>query len=136
MNIEFYNRVPVQPLVLHSLSYIWLGWYLSAHDIVWWVGAIVVGSVFAVVSKSISWVEYLVNFGSRALVVVLFLCASIAVVATWSLLLTFILIPLLATVLAEIELRLASLNKPQALSVLIVLAGIGLGIGGVLDFLY
>lgn len=54
MNMEFFNRIPLMPLVLLLLAYILLGWYLAANHIIWLVGAFVVAIVIAVVRKSFS----------------------------------------------------------------------------------
>lgn len=89
------------PLVLLLLAYILLGWYLAANHIIWLGGAFVVAMVIAVVPKSFSWLERLVEFGSKTLVVILFLSISIALVATWSILLRLFIIPLATTLLAD-----------------------------------
>ena len=83
MNVEFFNRIPLMPLVLLWLAYTLLGWYLAANHIIWLVGAFVAAMVIAVVRKSFSWLERLVEFGSKTLAVILFLSISIAFVATW-----------------------------------------------------
>lgn len=133
MNIGYFNRVPLQPLVLLWLAYAWLGWYLSVNHIIWLVGAFVAALVLAVVWRSISWLEHLIKFGSKTLVVVLVLSASIALIATWSLFSTFIIMPLATTLLAEMELRFAGFSKRDTLLLLTVLAGFGLTMGEAID---
>jgi hypothetical protein len=59
--------------ILLWLAYAFLGWYLAANHIIWLVGAFVAAMVLAVVRKSISWLERLVEFGSKTLIVILFL---------------------------------------------------------------
>lgn len=135
MNIGFYSKMPLQPLVLLWLSYIWLGCNISYHHIIWLMGAFVAALVFAVVWMSISWLERLVSIGSRTLIVVLFLSASIALLGTWSLLLNFIVIPLAATVLAGMELGFAGFSQHDKLLVLSVLAAFGLVVGELISFL-
>lgn len=52
MNVGFLSRSPWLPLVLLWLAYALLGWYLSAHHIVWLLGAFVAVLSLAVASKS------------------------------------------------------------------------------------
>ncbi|MCC5627055.1 hypothetical protein [Nostoc sphaeroides] len=135
MNVEFFNRIPLMPLILLWLAYTLLGWYLAANHIIWLVGAFVAAMVIAVVRKSISWLERLVEFGSQTLVVILFLSISIALVATWSLLLRLFLIPLATTLLADLEMRFSSFNKHDSFWVLTVIAILGLVMGELIDIL-
>lgn len=123
------------PLVLLLLAYILLGWYLAANHIIWLVGAFVVAMVIAVARKSFSWLERLVEFGSKTLVVILFLSISIALVATWSILLRLFLIPLSTTLLADLEMRFSGYNKLDSFWIITVLAVLGLVVGEVIDIL-
>ncbi|MEC4815837.1 MAG: hypothetical protein SAK29_21570 [Scytonema sp. PMC 1069.18] len=133
MNIGFSSKAPLQPLVLLWLAYAWLGWYLSVHHIVWLVGAFVTVLVLTVVWRSISWLERLVQYGSKTLILLVVLSSPIALVATWSLFLTFVLMPLATTILAEIELRFAGIGQKDTLLLLSAIAGCGLMIGEVID---
>jgi len=135
MNVEFFNRIPLMPLVLLWLAYTLLGWYLAAHHIIWLVGSFVAAMVIAVARKSISWLERLVEFGSKTLAVILFLSISIVFVATWSLLLRLFLIPLATTLLADLEMRFSGLNKLDSFWILTVIAILGLVIGELIDIL-
>lgn len=123
------------PLVLLWLAYTLLGWYLAAHHIIWLVGSFVAAMVIAVARKSISWLERLVEFGSKTLAVILFLSISIAFVATWSLLLRLFVIPLATTLLADLEMRFSGLNKLDSFWILTVIAILGLVIGELIDIL-
>ncbi|MHC0062710.1 hypothetical protein ACWATR_07260 [Nostoc sp. UIC 10890] len=135
MNVEFFNRIPLMPLVLLLLAYTVLGWYLAANHIIWLVGAFVAAMVIAVVRKSIYWLERLIEFGSKILVVILFLSISIALVATWSILLRLFIIPLATTLLADLEMRFSGLNKLDSFWVITVLAVLGLVVGELIDIL-
>ncbi len=135
MNVEFFNSIPLKPLVLLWLAYTLLGWYLAAHHIIWLVGAFIAAIVIAVVRKSISWLECLVEFGSKTLVVILFLSISIAFIATWSILFQLFIIPLATTLLADLEMRFSGYNKVDSFWVLTVLAILGLIVGEVIDIL-
>jgi hypothetical protein len=135
MNVEFFYRIPLMPLVLLWLAYTLLGWYLAANHIIWLVGAFVAAMVVVVVRKSISWLERLIEFGSTTLVVILFLSMSIALVATWSILLRLFIIPLATTLLADLEMRFSGFNKLDSFWILTVLAVLGLVVGELIDIL-
>lgn len=130
------KKTPLFPLLLLWLAYAFLGWYLSAHHIAWLVGAFIVAVALAVVSKSITWLENLIKFGSQALVVILALSASIALVATWSLLFSLILIPLATTILADIEMNFAGYGHLNKFIILTLIAALGLGIGEMVDLAF
>jgi hypothetical protein len=135
MNNEFFHKIPWLPLVFLWLSYAWLGWYLSAHDIAWLVGAFVAALVLAIAWRTIAWLERLIRFGSRALTVILFLGASVALIAIWSIFVTFIVLPLTTTLLAEMELRFSGFSKRDTFLLLTAIAGCGLAVGEAIDLI-
>jgi len=135
MSVEFVGRIPVMPLVLLWLAYALLGWYLAVHHIIWLVGAFIATVAIAVVRRSNAWLEELTAFGSKILIVILCLGASIALVATWSLLFSLFLIPIATTFLADLEMRFAGFNKRDSFRMLTFLAGAGLFVGEVIDLL-
>ena len=133
MDAGFLSRLPVVPLVLLWLAYALLGWYLAAHHIVWLVGCFIAAIAIAIVRKSWLWLETLMAFGSKTLVVVLVLSASIALVATWSLLFSLFVIPVATTILADLEMRFAGFGKLNSFWVLTILAIFGLMVGETID---
>jgi hypothetical protein len=133
MNIRYFNTMLVMPLGLLWFAYALLGWHLAAHHIIWLVGAFVAVVVLALVSKSILWLEALVRFGSQTLVVVLILSSSIALIATWSLLISLFLLPLITTILANVEMRFAGFSELYTFLIITSLAVLGLGIGEMID---
>lgn len=135
MNVGFFHRIPVMSLVLLWLAYALLGWYLAAHHIIWLTGAFVIAVALAVVRKTVVWLEQLVAFGSRILVVVLFLSLSVALVEAWSLLFSLFLIPIATTFLADLEMRFAGFNKTDSFWILIILGLSGLVVGEMIDIL-
>jgi hypothetical protein len=135
MNLGFVHRIPVMSLVLLWLAYALLGWYLAAHHIIWLTGAFVIAVALAIVRKTVIWLEQLVAFGSRILVVVLFLSLSVALVETWSLLFSLFVIPIATTFLADLEMRFAGFNKSDSFWILTVLALSGLVVGEMIDIL-
>jgi hypothetical protein len=119
--------------VLVWLAYTLLGWYLSAHHIVWLVGAFVAAVALAVASKSSPWLERLVRFFSQGLFVVLTVSILLALAVTWSLLFPLIVLPFVTTFLAEVEMRFTGFSKLDTFWFLTVLAAFGLGMGEIID---
>ena len=115
MNVGFLSRIPWLPLMLLWLAYALLGWYLSAHHIVWLVGAFVAAFALAFASKGSPLLDRLVRFGSQGLVAVLIISlivsTSFVLAAIWSILFALIVIPLGTTFLAEVEMRFAGFSK-------------------------
>ncbi|BAZ69679.1 hypothetical protein NIES4106_44570 [Fischerella sp. NIES-4106] len=136
MNIEIFNQFPLITLLLHWLAYAFLGWYLSVHHIVWLVGVLVVALVLALVGRSITWLNRLLDYGSQVLIVTVVLSTSVIVVAILPIFFTFIVTPLATTVLAEIELRFAGFSKRDALLFLTLLAALGLVVGETIDLIF
>jgi hypothetical protein len=135
MNVGFFQRMPMMSLVLLWLAYALLGWYLAAHHIIWLTGGFVIAVALAIVRKTVVWLEQLVAFGSRILVVVLFLSLSVALVEAWSLLFSLFLIPIATTFLADLEMRFAGFNKSDSFWILTILALSGLVVGEMIDIL-
>jgi hypothetical protein len=135
MNVGFFHRIPVMPLLLLWLAYTLLGWYLAAHHIIWLTGAFVVSVTLAIVRKTIVWLEQLVAIGSRILFMVLFLILSVALVETWSVFFSLFLIPIATTFLADLEMRWKGFNKTDSFWILTVLALSGLVVGEMIDVL-
>ena len=137
MNVGFLSRIPWLPLMLLWLAYALLGWYLSAHHIVWLVGAFVAAFALAFASKGSPLLERLVRFGSQGLVAVLIISlivsTSFVLAAIWSILFALIVIPLGTTFLAEVEMRFAGFSKLDTFLLLTVIAGLGLGLGELTD---
>ncbi|MBH8564345.1 hypothetical protein I8748_19500 [Nostoc sp. CENA67] len=135
MNLELFNRIPVTSLLLLWLTYGLLGWYLAAHEIIWLVGAFVAVVAIAVVRKSVSWLQQLLVFSSKTLVVILVVSASIALIASWSLLLSLFLIPVATTCLADLEMRFTGFKRLETFWILTSLAASGLIVGEIIDLL-
>ncbi len=137
MNVGFLSRSPWLPLVLLWLAYALLGWYLSAHHIVWLLGAFVAVLSLAVAWKSSPLLERFVRFGFQGwfavLTISLILSISVALAVTWSIFLPLIVIPLVTTILAEVEMRFVGLSRLNTFLFLTVMAGVGLGLGELID---
>ncbi|HAZ46001.1 MAG TPA: hypothetical protein DDW76_20465 [Cyanobacteria bacterium UBA11369] len=136
MNTKFLNPIPGISLIFLWLAYALLGWHLSAHHIFWFVGAFVTIVVLAVIRKSISWVESLMNVRSQLLSLILVLSASIGLIASWSIIFELFLLPLTATVLADLEMRISGFSPLDSFLVLTILAAFGLAVGETIDILF
>lgn len=136
MNVEFMSKFYWFSLVLLWLAYAFMGWYLSAHHIVWLVGIFIA----SVASKSNPLLERLISFCSQGLLAVLFISfivsISIALAITWSMLWTLIFLPITTTVLAELEMRFAGFRKIDTFWILTVLAALGLSMGEITDIVF
>lgn len=83
-----------------------------------------------------TWLEQLFQFSSQgtlAILVILLLCILFALMATWSILVPIVVIPIVTTVLAELELRFTGLSKANRFYFLAMVAGISLGLGEFID---
>lgn len=136
MSFNVGARIPLKSLVLLCFAYTWLGWYLAAHHIVWLVGSVVTVCVLAVIGQTTTWLESLIEFGSRTVVVILFLSISIALVASWSIIFSLVLMPLATAMLANLELRFAGLSKSDRFLLIIISASLSLGFGETVDLLF
>jgi hypothetical protein len=136
MNVELLNRFP-RSLLLIGLAYALVGWYLSAHHIVWLVGFFIASVALYIANKSNPLLERMINFSSQGLLAVLFISfifsILITLAITWSMLWTLIFIPILTTILAELDMRFAGFNKVNTFWILIVFAALGLIIGEITD---
>jgi hypothetical protein len=136
MYTKFFKRIPGMSLIFLWLAYALLGWDLSAHHIVWLVGAFVTIVVLAAIRKSVFWVESLINIKSQMVSLILVLSASIALIATWSILFDLFLLPLAATVLADLDMRISGFRPFDSFLVLTILAALGLAVGETIDVLF
>lgn len=134
-NVRFLSRISWLPLVLLWLAYALVGWYLSAHHLVWFVGAFVAALGLAVAWKSSPLLKGLVRFTFQGWVVILIISTSVALAVIWSILVTLIVIPLVTTILAKLEMRFVGLSKLDTFLFLTVIAGFGLGVGKIIDII-
>lgn len=137
MNIES-NKFSWLSLALLWLSYSLLGWYLSAYHVFWLMGALIAALPLAIAWRSIPCLEDLVRFGSRGFRVILIMLVVsilISLITTWSLLVPLMLVPLITTFLAGLEMRFAGFGETSTFLLLIVLAGLGLGLGEIVDIM-
>jgi hypothetical protein len=126
-------RIPWSPLVLFWLAYGLVGWYLSAHDIVWYI-AIFTAVVVMVVSLTTNpWLGGLLGYIPQILVIVLTISILVTLAVSFSSLSTLIFMPLFTSFLAWQELRSQNLRKKTVLWALVAIALVGLAVGEVVD---
>lgn len=137
MNVKSLDRIPWLSLVILWLAYALLGWYLSAHHIIWLVGAFVALVSLAVAWKSNPLLKRLLDLSSQGLVVVVIASVIVSILVTlaiiWNTAFNLIVIPFVATVLAQVESSFSGWSKPQTFLVLTFVAGFGLIVGEIVD---
>jgi hypothetical protein len=120
------------------LSYAFLGWYLAANHVIWLVGAFV---VLLSLALAIAWqgrvVLALFQLGSQQLLVMLtVILVSIGLLyllISPSVLPSLISIPLLASFLADIEMRFIGWSQRRRLLLSTFISVVGLGLGEIVD---
>ncbi|MBD2449011.1 hypothetical protein H6G76_17990 [Nostoc sp. FACHB-152] len=139
MNIDFLNKITSLSLLLLCLAYAFLGWYLSTYHIIWLVGSFIATVIFFGGGKNSSLFERSLIFFTPSSFVI-FIISSMMSILIFALAVNspilgiLIITPLATTVLAELEMRLTDLNKLNALVILTVIAGFGLVLGEMIDF--
>lgn len=137
MNAEFSVRRPWLALTLLCSAYALLGWYLSAHHILWIVGVFVTLATLAIVWKGTPTLENLSLLKSSRLfglvVIGLMLSLPVALIVGGSLFLNLIFLPVITMLFAEIEMRSAGFKQLELFLYLTMSAGLGLGLGETID---
>jgi len=139
MNAGLLNRIPLLPVVALWLAYALLGWYLSAYDIFWFVGACVAAVGLGLSWKSIAAWEQILKFASQGLLLIvamLLMCILVALAAARSILIPIVVMPLAITFLANVEMRFAGFSRFNTFLFLAFVAALGLGFGEVIDLLF
>lgn len=139
MKVSTLSRIPRLALVGLWLAYILLGWYLSFYNIFWFVGAVVVAISLALSWKSLVWLERIVEFsstGALIILAILLFCLLLALATTLSTLIPILVIPLVVTFWANVEMRFAGFTRFKTFLWLAAIAGIGLALGETIDLLF
>jgi hypothetical protein len=131
------DKLPILALTTLWLAYALQGWYLSAHHIIWLVGASIASVALAIAWKSSPLFERFTSLGSQGLfvVVTVSLIISLAVVLaiTWTTSFTLVVIPFVAMIFAQVEMGFAGFTKLETFFFLIFVAGTGLLFGELVD---
>ncbi|HEY9750638.1 MAG TPA: hypothetical protein V6C63_18295 [Allocoleopsis sp.] len=137
MNTDLLTRKPWFALILLGLAYMVLGWHLSAHHLFWLVSTFVIAVTLITAWKSHPILESLVWFASQKLLIVvgLSLCLSVAVtlILTKPVFLHLTLLPLIALLYAELEMRARGFKQMDVFFCSVITAGLGLLIGEAVD---
>ena len=124
------GRIPLLALSPLWLAYTLLGWYLSAHHIIWLVGAFIAFTTLVIIWKSSPLLAHLSNLSSQGLFVVisvsLIFSLLVALAITWSTSFAFMIMPFITTFFAQVEMSFNGFNKLQRLFFLTLTAGLGL----------
>jgi hypothetical protein len=135
LNVFF--KLPALALITLWLAYALLGWYLSAHHIIWLVGASIAFIALVVAWKSSPLLERFTSLGSQGLFVVvivsLILSISVALAITWTNSFTLVVIPFVAMILAQVEMGFSGFDKLATFLFLTFIAGTGLVFGELVD---
>lgn len=137
MNAEFSSRTPWLALTLLGSSYALLGWYLSAHHVLWIVGILMALMTVAIAWEGTAIVENLSLLKSSSLLALvilgLLLSLPVALLVGGSLFLNLFFLPVITTLFAEFEMRSAGFSQRQLFLYLTLLAGLGIGFGEAID---
>lgn len=130
-------QFPYLSLLLLWLAYTLLGWYLAAHHIIWIFGFLIAFAALYLSWKTNPLLQFIVRLSSQGLFVVLTsaLIFSVLIASSVALpmLLILVVIPLVATILAEVEMRYSEFSQLKKLVIFSILAGLGLVIGETID---
>ncbi len=133
------TKTPLLALSTLWLAYALLGWYLSAHHIIWLVGAFVAIIALTIIWKSSPLLAHLSKLGSQGLFVVicvsLIFSLSVSLAITWSTSFAFVVVPFITTFFAQIEMSFNGFNKSRKLLFLTLTAGLGLAFGEIVDLI-
>jgi hypothetical protein len=137
LKFECFFKLPVLALITLYLAYALLGWYLSAHHIIWLVGAFVTSVALAMAWKSSPLFERFTSLGSQGLFVVitvsLIISLLVALAITWTNSFPLVIIPFLAMILVQLEMSFSGFDKFATLLCLTFVATTGLVFGEVVD---
>lgn len=137
MKTESYLWALRLPLALLCFCYAFLGWYLAAHHAIWLVVALVVLVSAAIAMQEKPWREDL-GWDYPPVLTIAALIAAIAflyLLVSPSVLPSLIAIPLLASSLADVEMRSLGLGQRHRLLIFIFLAALGLVAGEIIDLM-
>lgn len=129
------GRVPWFTLILLCLTYILVGWKLAIHHLFWFAGFLIglASAIFA--WNSTPWMEGLIGFGPQAMFTFLMINILIVMAVTSPGVLTVILMPLMATFLAWLDVRLSGYDQQTTFTYLVCISLISLGLGELIDLL-
>ncbi|NEQ28226.1 MAG: hypothetical protein F6K28_56445 [Microcoleus sp. SIO2G3] len=137
MKTQSLSRSPWLALSLLGIQYALLGWFLSAYHIFWGVSAFVVVVTSTVAWKSNPILEYLIQLISQKILAVVGVCLlislSIVLTLTHPAFFSLILLPTLTLLYVLLEMRSTNLKQTDIFLWSVAIAGLGLGLGEIVD---
>lgn len=137
LKFKWLYQLPILALIALWLAYALQGWYLSAHHIIWLVGASIASVALAVAWKGNPLLEHFTSLGSQGLftvvIVSLIISIMVALAITWTTSFTLVVIPFFAMLLAQVEMGFAGFGKSETFLFLTLVAGTALLFGEVID---
>jgi hypothetical protein len=138
-SFKFSRPMPCLSLGLLWLAFAVLGWYLSANHVLWFVGAFLVVTILTIVRKSSPLFALSIWSSVEDQVVVImftiFAILPLVLAIVWSTASELLLLSLLATFAADMDLRLQGLSSENRRMALTLTSGLGLGIGEIIDLI-
>jgi hypothetical protein len=138
-SFKFSRPMPCLSLGLLWLAFAVLGWYLSANHVLWFVGAFLVVTILTIVRKSSPLFALSIWSSVEDQVVVImftiFAILPLVLAIVWSTASELLLLSLLATFAADMDLRLQGLGSENRRMALTLTSGLGLGIGEIIDLI-
>lgn len=131
--IRSLNPLPLLPLTLLWLAYGLVGWHLSVHHILWFVGVLTAVAAIIFTWASSPWLDGALGYLPQVMLTALVSSLLIALTATSPLLITLVIIPILTTALAWQEMQALNLKGAWVWGILIAVAAFGLAIGELAD---
>lgn len=130
MEVAFLSRLPWLPLLLLWLTYVLLGWHLSAYSTIWLVCSFALALILAVILLWSS-TRFLpkISLGIRYLILGLTLSALFGAAFVFSRLFLQLVLLLAAELWVDIELLSLDLSRKSVLWILILSTELGLGLG-------
>ena len=129
------DQLPLLPLTLLWLAYGLVGWHLSAHHIVWFVGVLIAIAAIAFAWTSDAWLGGVFGYLPQVLLIALIVSLLITFTALLPMLVTLLIIPALTTALAWQEMQVLNFRGICFWGILIAVAMLGLGVGELTDLL-
>ena len=135
------TQVPIQKiwfaLTLMAGEYVLLGWYLAAHHIFWLIGTFIVILTFAVIWKKnpiLDTLNWLVDQSVFVVIGISLLFSLVVAFAfTQPVVLSLSLLPSITLLYALLEMRSSGFKQSDVFFWAVMITGLGLGIGEVID---
>jgi hypothetical protein len=140
MNAQLLPRQSWLVLSLLGVGYALLGWYLAAHHVFWLVSAFIVVTTLTIAWKSNPVLESLVRLIRRTVFVVisgsLLFSLVVALIFVNPTLLSLIPLLLVTLTYALLEMQTAGFKQTEVFIWSVVITGLGLGLGEIIDLFF